>query len=149
MAGEDQGFVLGPREGKTVEVGGDPFIFKVVSANTGGAYSLVEVTVGLHGPPLHVHRNEDEAWYVLDGDFEMRIGERIVRATPGSLVFGPKGVPHHYTKLSEGPGKLLEIFSPAGFERCFEELAGLTDVGRMREIALQYQMEILGPPIMH
>jgi mannose-6-phosphate isomerase-like protein (cupin superfamily) len=109
---------------------------------------LVKVTVGLHGPPLHLHRNEDEVWYVLDGDFEMRIGEHSVPATPGSVVFGPKGVPHQYIKLSEGPGTLLEIFSPAGFERCFEEIAGLTDIGRMREIALTYGMEMLGPPSM-
>ena len=72
-----------------------------------------------------------------------------MRAKPGSLVFGPKGVPHHYTKLSTGPGKLLEIFSPAGFERCFEEKDGLTDVDQMRAIAAKYGMEMLGPPTMH
>lgn len=148
MTQGDGSFAFGPDEGKTVVVAGDPFTIKVNGANTGGAYSLVEVTVGLHGPPLHVHRNEDELWYVIDGEFEIRVGERTVRAPAGSLVFGPKGVPHHYTKLSEGPGKLLEIFSPAGFERCFEEIAGLTDVERMRAIAAKYNMEMLAPPTM-
>jgi len=137
---------LASEEGRRVIVGGDPFVIKVDGTATSGAYSLVEVTVGLHGPPLHVHGNEDELWYILSGEFDIQIGDATVRAGPGSLAFGPRGIPHHYTKVGDAPGKLLEIFSPAGFERFFTEIDGLTDVDRMRSIAGQYGMEMRAPP---
>jgi mannose-6-phosphate isomerase-like protein (cupin superfamily) len=149
MTEENRSFVLGPGEGQTVHVLGDPFTYKVIGANTGGAYAIVEATVSLHGPPLHVHHNEDEAFYVVEGAFDIQVGERTARATAGSLVFGPKGVPHAYVKLEEGPAKLLEIFSPAGFERFFKEISGLSDIEQITRIAAKYRLEILGPPLRH
>ena len=146
MTQGDGTLAFGPDEGRALLVAGDPFVIKVDGADTQGAYSLVEVTVGLHGPPRHLHRNEDELWFIVSGEFDIEVGERTVRAGKGSVVFGPRGIPHHYTKASEAPGKLLEIFSPAGFERFSADIAGLADVERMRAIAAKYGMEMQTPP---
>ena len=114
MSSSNRTVVFGPGEGKTVMVAGDPLTYKVVSADTGSAYSFVELTIGVHGPPSHIHRNVDEGFYVLEGELDIQIGERTVHASAGSFVFGPRGVVHTYSKVGAGPAKLLEIFSPGG-----------------------------------
>lgn len=139
-------FARAPGEGKTVQVMGEPYIYKATGSDTGGAYSIVEVTVSVHGPPPHIHHNEDEAFYVVEGELDFQVGERTVRALAGSLVFGPKGVMHGYSKVGPGPAKLLEIFSPPGFERFFEEIAGLSDIDQIKGIAEKYNLEFPGPP---
>jgi hypothetical protein len=65
--------------------------------------------------PLHVHHNEDEGFWVLEGELTFEVGEETIKAQPGSFVFGPKDVPHRYT-VDSGPARLLYILSPAGFE---------------------------------
>ena len=147
MSSSNRTVVLGPGEGKTVSVMGDQLIYKVVSADTRGAYGLVELVIEAHGPPPHVHRNEDEGFYVLEGELDIQVGERKVRATTGSFVFGPRGVVHTYSKVGVGPAKLLEIFSPAGFEHFFEEIDGSHDIDQIKSVAEKYNMEIVGPPL--
>ena len=142
MTSEGRSIVLGPGEGKTVSVFGDPFTYKVVDQDTNGAYSLVEVTVAVHAPPTHTHNNEDEGFYVVEGELEVRVGDRTVRGTAGAFVFGPKGIAHSYSNVGAGPAKLLEIFSPAGFEHFFEEIAGLSDIDQINAIAQRYNVEI-------
>ena len=145
MPTADRTIILGPGEGKTVSVFGDPFTYKVASHDTNNAYSIVEVTVSVHTPPPHPHHNEDEGFYVLEGELEVRVGDRTVRAPAGSFVLGPKGVVHGYSKVGLGPAKLLEIFSPAGFEHFFEEISGLSDPDRINAIAQRYNVEIAWP----
>ena len=137
--------MLGPGQGNTVMVAGDPFTFKAVSRDPDGAYSLVEVAVSVHGPPPHIHRNEDEGFYVVEGEFDTQLGERTIRADAGSFVFGSRGVVHSYSKVGAGPAKLLEIFSPAGFEHFLEEIAGLSDLDEIRTVAQKYNMKIASP----
>lgn len=98
------------------------------AAETGGAFALVEETVraGLEPPP-HVHTREDEAFYLIDGDVEFQVGERTLRATPGTFVFLPRGVPHAFRVLTP-TARLLVLLTPGGFERFFQEMARpLTD----------------------
>jgi quercetin dioxygenase-like cupin family protein len=89
---------------------------KATGKEMGDLYSIVEVLEPQGArAPLHLHRKEDEAFYVLEGEMTFHIGEETIKARPGSFVFGPKDVPHRYT-VDSGPAKILYILSPAGFE---------------------------------
>jgi quercetin dioxygenase-like cupin family protein len=127
----------------------------LASANdTNGVLGAIEVA-GPAGavPPLHVHHREDEAFYVLDGDYSVFIGDEVIRASPGVWVWGPRGVPHGYQIHSER-GRHLSLTMPGGFEAFFEEVAAVAtssaeprnEMGRLVEVAARYGVELLGPP---
>ena len=101
--------------------------FMVSGAQTGGRFALVEhpIRPKALAAPLHTHADEDEISYVLEGEVGMQIGDRELRAGPGTLVFKPRGVPHAFWNPGEAPARMLELISPAGFERYFEEAADL------------------------
>jgi len=90
---------------------------------TGGAYAVAEDrSLPGFGPPPHVHEREDEAFYVLEGEYLFGGEDGEVRAGPGTYVHAPKGRLHWWRNVGEGPGRHLEIFTPAGLERMFEEI---------------------------
>ncbi len=124
------GIVISPGEGKSVQLGGLGIVFKLLAADTGGTFALVEhpIASGTLAAPPHVHQNEDEASYVLEGNITVEIGNRIIHASPGTLVFKPRGVFHTFWNQTELPARVLEIISPAGFERYFEEVAALAEL---------------------
>ena len=100
------------------------------------------------GTPLHTHHREDEALYVLEGEHEIQCGDQMVRAGPGLFVFAPRGIPHRLTNVSTGPGKVLVVVSPAGFEGFWEELSQLApppDMEKIVAIAKKYELEIHVP----
>ncbi len=119
-------FVLSPGEGKSVWLGGLGVDFKIAGEQTGGALSIVEhpIEPGRLVPP-HVHEREDEFSYILEGEIGARIGDEIVQATPGCYVLKPRKVPHTFWNAGTQRGRLIEIISPAGFEKFFAELAEL------------------------
>src|SRR3712207_978020 len=86
---------------------------KVPSRRTGGAYSLFEVVTrpGL-GPPPHVQHREDEAFYVLEGEYEFFVDGKTMRARTGSLVYVPKGALHAHTNVGGVPGRMLTTHTP-------------------------------------
>ena len=98
------------------------FIIKVSSDITGGAFTIIEESAPLD-TPLHVHGNEDELWYVLEGEHVFRVGDAEFRAGPGEIVFGPRGIPHSQRRVVPRSGRLLVVVSPAGFEGFFRELS--------------------------
>src|SRR3954463_15181977 len=82
--------------------------FRVLSEQTGGAYALLEQQVPPGpGPPLHVHRHETEIFYVLEGLFEITLGNRTVEAPPEALAVGPRDIPHTFRNVGPTPSKLL------------------------------------------
>jgi quercetin dioxygenase-like cupin family protein len=96
---------------------------KATGKETGDLYSIVEVLEPQGAQaPLHLHRKEDEAFYILEGEMTFRIGEETIKARPGSFVFGPRDVPHTYT-VDSGPARLLFLLSPAGFEGFIEDIS--------------------------
>src|SRR4051812_29236388 len=98
-------------------------LVKAAAPATGGGVSLVEtVNPPDAGPPWHLHRTVDEAFYVLDGDYEFYCGERQVDARAGSFVFLPRGVPHRYRAGAAG-GRVLMLFAPGGTEDYFKDVA--------------------------
>jgi mannose-6-phosphate isomerase-like protein (cupin superfamily) len=136
---------------------------KVPSQRTGGAYSLFEViTQPGSGPPPHVQHREDEAFYVLEGEYEFLVDGNIVRAWAGSLVYVPKGALHAHANVGKVPGRMLTTHTPGDLYELFFENAGrLAEVdageppafgGRPRteerivEVASEFGIEI-PPPV--
>ena len=73
------------------------------------------------GPPPHLHENEDESIYVIDGEFEILLGAKTMRAEPEAFVFIPKRTVHRFRCIGDGPGKVLLHFTPGGIEGFFRE----------------------------
>ena len=140
------GLVLGPGEGKIVSVLGDPYTYKVVGGDTGGNYSLIEHTTAGDGPPPHIHKSEEEAFYVLEGEVNVKIGEQTIREAVGSFVLIPRGTVHTFSRVGAEPAKMLVIISPAGFEQFFTEIDGSTDVNKIMALAPKYNLTIMGRP---
>ncbi|WP_204338117.1 cupin domain-containing protein, partial [Proteus mirabilis] len=78
---------------------------------------------------LHVHRVQEETFYVLEGECDWQVGDRRVHATPGTYLFLPPGVPHNIANASDVPARVLMTVSPPGHERYFEELADIVARG--------------------
>src|SRR5260370_37198418 len=105
-----EGYSLGKDEGEAHWLLGMLEIVKISGADTDGAYGLLEVTVRAgEGSPWHVHPDEDEWFYVLEGEFTVYVGEKRLSLTPGSFAFGPKGGPHTFI------GAPLGAKAPVGF----------------------------------
>ncbi len=94
---------------------GDTFMSKISGADTDGDLYVYESTRSKEGGPLHhYHFAQDEWWYVLQGEFLIKIGDTTYNAKVGDSVFGPRMIPHSFAKIGEGEGRLLQIFQPAG-----------------------------------
>lgn len=116
------GFLLSPSDGQKIWITGDTLWFKATSAETSGAYTVIEViSLPGNGPPPHLHENEDESIYVIDGEFEILLGAKTMRAEPGAFVFVPKRTVHRFRCIGDGPGKVLLHFTPGGIEGFFRE----------------------------
>jgi len=115
--------IVGPGEGVQVDLGGLGVHFKVWGESTSGQLAIVEhpMEPGRLVPP-HVHHDEDELSYVLEGTFGVRVGEETATVGPGTYVFKPRGVPHTFWNAGPAPARLIELVWPAGFERFFETL---------------------------
>jgi quercetin dioxygenase-like cupin family protein len=154
-----QGYLLGEDEGEAHWLLGMLEIVKISGADTAGAYGLLEITVRAgEGSPWHVHPDEDEWFYVLDGEFTFYLGERRLSLAAGSFAFGPKGVPHTFIAETHG-AKALVGFQPFHFEGFLREVGELAaervlppplqappDMERLLPIGARNGMEILGPP---
>lgn len=116
-------FVVQPGDGRLIDIGGLGVHFKVHGAATAGGISIVEhpMEPGRLVPP-HVHRDEDELSYVLEGTFGVRVGDQVAEAGPGTYVWKPRNVPHTFWNAGPNPARLMEIIQPAGFEDFFDEL---------------------------
>ena len=124
--------VLGAGEGKTISVLGIPYTYKAVKEETRGAYALIEHTVAGDGPPPHFHTAEEEAFYVLEGELNVLVGDRTVTATTGAFVLVPRGTVHTFSKTGTASAKILVIVSPAGFEEFLRRSRALLIWRRLR-----------------
>jgi mannose-6-phosphate isomerase-like protein (cupin superfamily) len=155
-------FALGPGEGEALWGDGLLAIIKANGEQTDGRSSLVEILApDGYGSGLHVHRREDEAFWILEGELTFYVGDQTIEAQPGSFLFGPKDVPHAFT-VDSGPARLLFILSPAGFEDLLramgEPARALTmppqpetspseaEMQQMAAMAAQHGVEFIGPP---
>ena len=99
---------------------------------SGGRFSLVEHPIVARGmaAPVHLHTREDEYSFILEGRWGFWQGGNVVFAEPGDLVYKPRDVWHTFWNATDGPARLLEIISPAGFDQFFVELAALISSGQ-------------------
>jgi quercetin dioxygenase-like cupin family protein len=132
-------------------------VIKAGAKQTGNAFGLVEVVAPV-GPasPYHVHRAEDEAFYVLEGQLEFISGDGRFTGGPGSYVFLPRDIPHGFRVVGTSPARFLILVTPGGFEGFVLEMgepaASLTlpapsapDMNKLTALAAKYRIEILGP----
>ena len=108
---------------------GDRYTFLVTGAQSDGAYFIMEATVPPGGgPPPHIHRREQESFYLLDGTLDIRMGDKVVKASTGDFVHIPCGEVHCFTNTGDTTARMLLIFSPGGIEGFFEDsLEKVTD----------------------
>jgi mannose-6-phosphate isomerase-like protein (cupin superfamily) len=135
--------VVGPDGGREGFLGSIGVRFLVDGAETGERFALVEHPMPARAlaAPLHLHTREDEYSFVLEGRMGALLGDEVVEAGPGELVFKPRGEWHTFWNAGDEPCRVLELISPAGFERFFQEAAGLgpdadpgsAEAERMRE----------------
>ncbi|MGH3736483.1 MAG: cupin domain-containing protein [Micromonosporaceae bacterium] len=119
--------VIRPTEGDTIEIGGVGIRFLTRGEDTGGRFALVEHPLAPRAlaAPVHTHDREDEYSYVLDGRVGVLIGDQEHQLTAGDFVLKPRGVPHTFWNAGDEPARVLELISPGGFERYFEDAAPL------------------------
>jgi quercetin dioxygenase-like cupin family protein len=152
------GFVMAADEGQAFWFLNTLTINKVRSDDSQGQLSIVDhrVPAGF-APPPHIHQASDEALLVLDGQFEGFCGDQAWRAGPGSLVYLPHGIPHGFTVSAAGPGRIIVVVSPGGFDQ-FVAAAGEPardlrlpepippDPALITGLAAAHGIEILPPP---
>ena len=143
--------LLGPSEGESVDLGGLGVRFMIDAARAGGGFSLVEHPIAPRtlAAPLHRHANEDEYSYVLEGRVGVQLGDEVLEASPGDLVFKPRGQWHAFWNPGDEPARLLELISPAGFEQYFAEIApllppnrGVPDLEALAAVQAKYELEM-------
>ena len=127
-----------------------------VPMDEGTSYALTEweVEPGAQGPPVHVHHEHDEGFYVMSGHFGFVLDGITIYGKPGAHVLVPKGHAHSFWNAGARPGRLLLIVSPPGLEQYFRDLAaGLGDIATQEgSIALRIKLgekddiEVVGPP---
>jgi len=122
--------VIGPNDGKAGFLGSIGVRFMIDGEDAGGDFSLVEHPLSPRAlaAPLHRHTREDEYSFVLEGRMGGLLGDEVVEAGPGDLVFKPRNEWHTFWNAGGEPCRILEIIAPAGFEHFFEELVDLGGV---------------------
>ncbi len=141
--------VLGPQDGKAGFLGSIGVRFMVDGEQSGGGFSLVEHPMSAHAlaAPLHRHNREDEYSYVVEGRMGALLGDEVLEAGPGDLVFKPRNQWHTFWNAGDEPARILEIISPAGFERFFAELVDLggvtgADPQTLGALCQRYELEM-------
>lgn len=137
-------------------------LLKATGAETGGQLWVMEQRFR-RGPaaPMHVHRNEDEAWFVLEGRFTVVVGDETVTVEEGGFLWGPREVPHGIA-VESAHGRILTIGTPAGLEHFFRRTGGPAEsldlpptpsgppsneqLGALARAAASFGVELLGPP---
>jgi mannose-6-phosphate isomerase-like protein (cupin superfamily) len=144
------GFILQPGEGRSIDLGGFQMTVKATSEATAGAFSLLEADEPPgFGPPLHIHHDAAEAFYVLGGEYIIFLEESEVACAEGSFIFIPAGVRHGF-RVGKVASRKLNFYVPAAMVGYFDELSEAIkkdkgDPETLSEIALRYSMEVLGP----
>jgi mannose-6-phosphate isomerase-like protein (cupin superfamily) len=143
-------FILRSGEGRLIDLGAFRMLVKATADDTGGAFSLLEADEPAgFGPPLHIHHDAAEAFYVLEGEYIIFLDNREAPCPAGSFIFIPAGTRHGF-KVGGRASRKLNLYIPAAMVGYFDELSEATNRGRvdpelLDEIALRYSMEVLGP----
>ena len=136
-------------DGDFVQVAALGVRFLIGGQETDGRFAVVEHPLPGRalGSPIHTHHNEEECSFVLEGRFGIQLGDEVFEAGPGDLVLKPRGIPHAFWNAGDEPARLLELISPAGFEKYFRELARLRadpqrNAAAITELRACYQLDM-------
>ncbi len=142
--------IVGPKDGKAGFLGSIGVRFMTFGDETGERFSLVEHPMGPRAlaAPLHLHTREDEYSYVVKGRMGALLGDEVVYAEEGDYVYKPRNQWHTFWNAGDEPAYILEIISPAGFERFFEELVDMGGVANaspevLGELNERYGLEMI------
>src|SRR5918996_1656633 len=145
------GVVQLPGEARTIDVGGFTVVVHAGGRETSGAFSLIETVEAMtgSGPPLHVHRDAAESFYVIEGEYLMHLDGRDFQCPAGSFVYVPRGMPHTFRASAIGSRK-LNLYTPSAMEGYFDDLAeglrGGVDEAGPHESGPRYAMGSPRPP---
>jgi mannose-6-phosphate isomerase-like protein (cupin superfamily) len=141
--------IVGRADGKAGFLGTVGVRFMLDGVDTDQRFSVVEHPMSTRAlaAPLHRHHREDEYSYVLTGRMGALLGDDVVEAGPGDLVYKPRNQWHTFWNAGDEPCRILEIISPAGFERFFEALVDMGGVGgadpeALAELSARYALEM-------
>jgi mannose-6-phosphate isomerase-like protein (cupin superfamily) len=141
--------VIGPADGGKGFLGSIGVRFMIDGDETDQGFSLVEHPMSPRAlaAPLHLHTREDEYSYILEGRMGALLGDEVVEAGPGDLVFKPRNQWHTFWNAGDEPCRILEIIAPAGFERFFAELDELGGAlqappDRLAELSARHGLEM-------
>jgi mannose-6-phosphate isomerase-like protein (cupin superfamily) len=140
-------YILLPGQGREIDLGNFKMSVKAESAGL----SLLEATEPPgFGPPLHIHHDAAEAFYVLAGEYTIFLEERSAPCLAGSFIYIPAGVRHGF-RVGGVPSRKLNLYVPAAMVGYFDDLsaaigAGEVDAAALAEIASRYAMEVLEEP---
>lgn len=145
-------FVVRPGDGDVLDLGTFQAVVLAPEASTAGAYTLIRTQSEPpgFGPPLHVHEDAAEAFFVLEGEYVVHVDGRQEHCPPGTFAYVPRGSPHTFQVVSDVAGTKLNLFTPAAMTGFFEQLAAAEQDGRatpdvLAEIARTHAMTIVGP----
>ena len=154
------GYGLAPGDGEALWFNGGFGLLKATADQTGGRFAVMELLAPKDfASPLHIHRDEDEFFVVMSGEVRVQHGDALIEAVAGSLVYGPRDVPHAFRVDSE-EARILLFFGPAGVEGFFRAAGkparshGLPPSGEqfldkeaLMEIGSRFHQEFVGPPL--
>ena len=142
-------FVIGPGEGRSIDLGNFSMSVKATGDDTSSAFALLEAAEPPgFGPPMHIHHDAAEAFYVLAGEYVIFVEDREFICPAGSFIYIPNGLRHGF-RVGGMPSRKLNLYSPAAMVGYFDELSAAiaarqseTDVDA---IAGRHGMEVIGP----
>jgi quercetin dioxygenase-like cupin family protein len=141
------GVLMLPGSAQKLDVFGVEVEVLLTSEQTGGAFSVYCVSAQPGGgPPPHVHQNEDEAFHVLEGEFEILLGDQLTTLSAGSFAFLPRHTPHAFRNVGTTTGVLLGMTTPGGHEKFFEDADKLSfppSPQEALEVCRRHGMELL------
>ena len=152
------GYVLAEGVGEGLWFFNGLFTVKAGGPDTQDAFTLIEAELPAgQGPPPHIHHREEEGFYILEGEVSITCGDQTWTALPGSFAMLPRGIPHSFRVSAAGNARMLQITSPAQFERFAAEMGepattrsmpepAEVDVPKLLSIVPKYGIEMLPPP---
>jgi mannose-6-phosphate isomerase-like protein (cupin superfamily) len=150
MAGGTEAYVLAPGEGRSIDLGAFAMTVKANSDETNGVFSLLEAEEPPgFGPPLHIHHDAAEAFYVLEGEYVMFLDDREETCPAGAFIFIPAGMRHGF-RVGAMPSRKLNFYFPAAMIGYFDDLSDAirraeVEESLLADIARRHSMEVVGP----
>ena len=136
-------------QGKEWNILGVKITGKILSNQTNGEYSvIVTETPSKGGPPMHIHKNEDELFYVLKGNYIFNCGDKEIKAKQGDFIRLPRGIPHNFINTDNVTGITMNTITPGGFENFFHEIAKASKINKLTKyeldsIAKRYEVQFV------